>query len=319
MEPQSVTKAEPRVFQVVAGMLILVVMGSGLILAIHNVRQGRGDRRGGLTVTILMFVLSLAAWVLISDHAGGVDRLVPSFVAGLGQPAFFAGMFWVMYMALEPTVRRRWPHRLVGWSRLVQGRWRDPSVGRDVLTGIGFGCISAVVAVLYQVAPTWFGLPPASVDSMLSSVRNLTPARIAQTLLTVPVIAVFNALIAVYIPLLFYILLRREWMAAGLSFVLWAAIMSLAGLKHDWLLPLILGTLLGAIWTIVALRYGLLAMTFTFMTTFLLQGVSLTLDASLWYAASTDLAAVAVIGLAAAATYVSLGGRPLFKGSLLDA
>ena len=43
---------------------------------------------------------------------------------------------WLLYLALEPIVRRRWPDSLVSWTRLLRGRVLDPLVGRDVLLGV---------------------------------------------------------------------------------------------------------------------------------------------------------------------------------------
>ena len=38
-------------------------------------------------------------------------------------------------MAVEPFARRTWPKLLISWQRLLNGRFRDPLVGRDVLLG----------------------------------------------------------------------------------------------------------------------------------------------------------------------------------------
>ena len=42
---------------------------------------------------------------------------------------------WLIYIALEPFLRRRWPHRIISWNRLLRGNLRDPLVGRDILIG----------------------------------------------------------------------------------------------------------------------------------------------------------------------------------------
>ena len=49
----------------------------------------------------------------------------------IGQPLWAAGLLWLLYLALEPYVRRFWPATLVSWSRLMARQWRDPLVGRD--------------------------------------------------------------------------------------------------------------------------------------------------------------------------------------------
>jgi hypothetical protein len=56
-----------------------------------------------------------------------------AFSAALGRCSFLAAILGMWYLALEPTVRRRWPWRLVAWGRLLDGRLGDPLVGRDLL------------------------------------------------------------------------------------------------------------------------------------------------------------------------------------------
>jgi hypothetical protein len=40
---------------------------------------------------------------------------------------------------VEPYARQSWPKLMVSWQRLLNGRLRDPLVGRDVLLGIVAG------------------------------------------------------------------------------------------------------------------------------------------------------------------------------------
>ena len=64
------------------------------------------------------------------------------FLTFLGFGLVLSSFFWVLYIALEPYVRRRWPATLVSWSRLLAGGFRDPLVGRDVLAGCLVGAFS---------------------------------------------------------------------------------------------------------------------------------------------------------------------------------
>ena len=52
------------------------------------------------------------------------------------------GVFYLVYLALEPFVRRSWPTMLVGWSRALSGRVPDPVVGRDLIVGVVAGLVS---------------------------------------------------------------------------------------------------------------------------------------------------------------------------------
>ena len=89
----------------------------------------------------------------------------------------FSGMVvWVFYTALEPYVRRLWPDTLISWTRLLDGRLRDPLVGRHVLieglAGVVF--ISFAFMVPY-IAAEWTGIatarPPSDALEALSGTR----------------------------------------------------------------------------------------------------------------------------------------------------
>src|SRR3979411_3038913 len=67
----------------------------------------------------------------------------------------------MLYLALEPYVRRRDPHTLISWSRLLAGQWRDPLVGRDLLIGAVYGVLLTVFEGADNVLLPLFGkLPP---------------------------------------------------------------------------------------------------------------------------------------------------------------
>ena len=57
-------------------------------------------------------------------------------------------MVWLLYLAVEPFVRRRWPQTIVSWSRILGGKLRDPLVGGDILIGVAFGLFWALLLLL---------------------------------------------------------------------------------------------------------------------------------------------------------------------------
>src|SRR5207249_1641223 len=64
------------------------------------------------------------------------------------QPFFPALAAWLIYLGVEPFLRRRWPHRLIGWTRLLEGRFADPLVGREVLLGFLAGAGIALASCI---------------------------------------------------------------------------------------------------------------------------------------------------------------------------
>ena len=69
-------------------------------------------------------------------------------------------MLWIVYLALEPYVRRFWPDGILGWTRLLSGYVRDPRVGRDLLTGCVIGTVMGLLDGAIDLLPPLFGYPP---------------------------------------------------------------------------------------------------------------------------------------------------------------
>src|SRR5262249_8735348 len=69
----------------------------------------------------------------------------------------------MLYMAVEPYVRRRMPELLIGWARLLEGRLTDPRVGRSIPVRALVGGVSAVLLHLSNALRNWvpiFGQTP---------------------------------------------------------------------------------------------------------------------------------------------------------------
>ena len=83
-----------------------------------------------------------------------------------------SGLSWLLYMALEPYVRKLWPQTIISWTRLVSGRIRDPLVGRDVMFGVMLGLIWVVIIeIRFVFGIARFGIAPQmlSTDYLLAN------------------------------------------------------------------------------------------------------------------------------------------------------
>ena len=81
-------------------------------------------------------------------------------IAGFINAAGMGLGFWLVYLALEPFARRRWPQMLVSWTRALSGRWRDPLVARDLLIGALVGTTSGLImGPLRVLLPLRLGIP----------------------------------------------------------------------------------------------------------------------------------------------------------------
>ncbi len=145
-EPTGLSGQLQALFTLILVVFVLVLIGS-VVLAIRNLRLGRGDRKGALRLAIFVFIFTQLSRISTAHHTPTSDE-IGTILNGVQDSLFAAAFFWVVYLAIEPFVRRRSPHRIISWSRLLSGDFRDPLVGRDVLIGALFG----VVIALWQIS-----------------------------------------------------------------------------------------------------------------------------------------------------------------------
>lgn len=301
---------QPAASEVYATISIWLMAFTGAFLAWRNIRLGRSDRRGAVRLALALFCISLPADLLSMSHVAGTaetPRLAILFVTDLGLAAVAA----VMYLALEPYVRRKCPRVLIGWTRLMQVGWHDALVGSHVLAGLVLAITWTLVAVLQSLVSIRRGslppIPPANLWVSLLGAREFVGG----------IFSSFNSgiltsLFCLFLFFLMRLLLRRDWLAgASLGLLLIFGTLTFYG-SVSMTLPIVLANavLLIAL-TLVLVRLGLLALISMLVASQLLFLVPLTLDASRWYFGYTLGVLFAISALAAYAFYISLGGRSL--------
>ncbi|MFN2598404.1 MAG: protein kinase [Pyrinomonadaceae bacterium] len=305
-----------KIVQAIFLVLLMSVIAAGVLLARRNLRAGLGDRRGAFRLGVFVFASFMVSWVLRADHSARADSEFGLFIKGTEFALFISGLTWLFYLSIEPFVRRRAPQRIISWSRLLVGEWRDPLVGRDVLVGAAFGTAMGLLAFARQLAPRWAGLAPAApLTPQLDALLGLREVlgyffyiHLTQT--------IFLGLGFLFLFLLLNIVLRREWLAAGAVFLLFTA----SGLTqgHTLATGLVFDAALAALVIIVALRFGLLATISALFFYYLATEYPFTDDPSAWYAGATLFALALGLALAAYGFHTSLAGQRLFKGGLLE-
>jgi len=287
------------------GMILLVVAGAAL-LARRNYIRGRGDRHGASRLAYVVFATLIALWLCESHIVPTPVALLPFFLA-ISTALFYSGLMWILYLSLEPYVRRHWPQTLVSWSRLVMGQLRDPLVGRDVLFGVILG---DVWILIYHVGHALMMNKGAAPE--INSTDYLVGGRqaLGTWLIQVPA-AIEGTLLFFFVLFVLRVLLRKEWLAAIVFVAIWVTLKTLGS---DY--PSIEGpawTLLYAVAAIVVFRFGFVALAVGLFVTDMLLNVPLTLDFSSWYAGSTLLPLLSVAALAVWGFYNALAGQKLWK------
>jgi len=292
-------------------MLILAVF-----LAWRNIRLQRGDTRGASRLVAFTLFLDMLLWVCGASHVPTPHEL-DSFLRTLSWALLRAGTCWIVYIAVEPYVRRRWPQIMITWSRLLGGGVRDPLVGGHLLIGGAFG---VGLAAYY-----WAGLvrihfeqsgaidTGLSLDSMLDA-RHMT--------LVLDRSLVDSILVSLLLLLFFFLLrrmFRRLWLAAAAIIVVCTlGIFGSIGFAQLSLFDWFTVPLISALLVFILTRFGVLALMVAISISQTLTIFPLTTDFSPWYAGSSLFAIGSVLALTVYALYIALAGRPLFKAGFLD-
>jgi serine/threonine protein kinase len=291
----------------IIGIVLLVgALVGGTPLARRNYLRGRGDRQGALRLAIVFFLFEMALFLCYAHFTAIGDTIGLSILA-ISTGLLVSGTSWMLYMAIEPWVRRQWPKTIISWSRLLAGGWRDPVVGRDILLGVALGVVWILVFQVRYIFMMHMGASPG-----LGSTEALMGGRIALGgwLRQWPQ-SIQTTLVFFFVLLVLKALLRKEWLAA-LVFVAIFAVPS--GLSSSYV-PVELPTqiLVYAIALLIVIRFGLVPLAVAIFTIDMLANVPFSADLSSWYMTTSVLALVSVVAIAGWGFYHSLGGQPLFR------
>jgi hypothetical protein len=306
-EPESAQLGMDAGTLVFLALLLLLLLGGGA-LARANLRAGRGDRRSALRLAVVMYLALGAMWVLGGHHIAGPLEgwmLISAFTNAVGM----ALGFWIIYVALEPVARRRWPQMLISWTRAFAGRWRDPLVGRDALIGAVVGAAAGLILGPGRVLlPMRLGVPgypphlltvggPIDIGSFLAWTLSDT------------VYSVVWVLGIVFLLILVRSVVRLNWLAGVVVTLLYVG-NYLSSPSLGLTLPL--GALSIGIVVAVVVRYGVLAAVVAEAFRHLFGYRIYSSDPSNWAFYTAVLAVAIAVAAAWWGARTALAGRPLF-------
>jgi hypothetical protein len=311
MQAYQATRSERAALLIFILLLISVLVVSA-ILGRRNLRLGRSDRRGASRLAAFVFVAWTVAVFFGAHHVPNSAELglfIEFLVWGLG----LSGFMWVLYVALEPYVRRRWPATLVSWSRLLAGGFRDPLVGRDILVGCLLAAFTLALPRFGWFVSTWLGYPPPRPFSG-PEWQFLGPQSIVSHVAVALMFAPFFSLALLFVLFLFRSLLRNQTAAAVGWVLIFTLFFPLSFDPIGWVGALIFSSLA----VFVMIRFGLLALVANFMVFNILQNFPLTTQGSAWYAGISLTGIFLMAAMVFYGFYTSLGGRPVFGGTILE-
>jgi hypothetical protein len=291
-------------FAFTAVSVILWVAGG--LFARRNLRLGRGDRRGAFRIAASFFVAEFAALLLSIHWVPDARAVFFSLVRMPGAAILMQALLvWLLYLAVEPYFRARWPRPFVSWNRLLAGKLRDPLVGRDVLGGVLGG---VVLAAALQVASAF----PWSAALVA---RRSSGGDLALLLGTGPFLAhVLESVGYGFILILpgLLLLLAAHALVRRLPLALGIAI-PLCGVAFSWLFgfPLPVALLLSAGVYLFVIRLGVLPLCVATSTSILLLSLPMALSGPAWLVRPTLLGMAVPLAIALWGLRTTVGARTL--------
>ena len=296
--------------EVLLAIFSLALFIGGGIIARRNLRRGYGDTRGGRRLAIFIASGGVLWAVLRAHHTPlAMDEWVFLLIA-TGWSLVWTAFAWLIYISLEPYVRRWWPHTLISWARLLSGRVRDPLVGRDVLAGLlaGIGLVGLLIARAEVSRSAGVIVKPLDQAYVLEALR---PVSYLGLIVYFAIDTLNFALAMLGTLLLLRVIVRSE----RLSVVIWVMIVSTLNLGYGampW--DPVFAIALAAFAVAVLLRFGLVSTAVMLLFTDLLTRLPVTLDARAWYLPLSVFTLLLIGGLAVYGFVVALAGRSAFGG-----
>jgi predicted Ser/Thr protein kinase len=303
-----------RVSAATISLFILALLVGGFFLARRNMRLGRGDRRGAWRISAVLFVVGSLAQFLSWHPVAKLDAASSYFATQTAFGLFVVAFAWLSYVALEPYLRRRSPQLLISWTRLLEGRFRDSLVGRDLLAGAFLGSAYAAVVYFRNALPGWVNIParyPYDPGRFPMGSAAEAVGQLVGTITGALLPALGFASLLVLVQLVF----RKGWLAMGVCGLVLFIIL-LPGQNLFLEIPTIVLEVM--IYLIAIARFGLLGLAFTQLFNLLLTGFSQSFDFSHWYSVRSWVALLVCLVLAFYGLHRAMGGKPILSAIALE-
>jgi hypothetical protein len=263
-------------------------IGAG-ILARRHLASGSGDRRGAMRLGALVATVTFIGPLLQAHHTAAMGGQFPVVFAALAQGTMFGGIAWLLYMGLEPYARRVAPRWVVSWTRLLEGRIKDPMVGRDLVCGLAAAAASQGLLLLIdrlQLAST--GRIEWSYPHGMAPLRGML-ATLANLLHPVTLLLPFGVMSVL---ILSRAIIKKPWAAIAASAVVIGGFDILFnGLNPRSVVPVLVIVGVGA-------RWGLLALVAVALYIVNMSLVPVSADPAVWWTSSSWVGWGAIVALA---------------------
>jgi hypothetical protein len=284
-------------------VLVATISGSGifaLLMARRNWKLGRVDKRGAARLAYAQLLLAAIDWAG-RVHGAPHGVMFDLFLNALSLWLFSAAVMWLMYVALEPILRSRWPQSIVSWSRMLTGRFFDPVVSADILLGIMLGTAMWIVSQTVMQAS-------GPLDT--TSLQGLYGARMWVAILPGQILQAIRVGMFGLLGLFgLRILLRKDWLAVPVAALLFATVEQSLLNTIDWQFRYAMYVIVYAALAYVVLRRGLVVTSSLIVSSNMMNLILIGTDLSPWYTSTGFATLGLLIGITALVFWKSLGPR----------
>jgi len=306
------TSSLSRVRAVFTSAVSLTVVIGSILLARHNLRSNRADRKGAARLAGAYLVVQLVSLIISAHHLSGAVEEVANLFRVAGPLLFQCAILWLLYLAIEPFGRRFWPDGLLGWSRLLSGHVRDPRIGREILAGCVFAGALLLMDLIRALSPLLIGRPPG-LPTLGAEVESLIGfGRLYGTWSDQVFSAVQTALIFAMLLVAARLLVRNTWLSAlvGVAILTPAAGAGVPPGGIAWLYYLT-QTMVVALVIFAIFRYGLLVSVVMVLADNIPSAVPILPNGPSWASMPGNLSIALVVALACFGFYAARAGQPL--------
>jgi serine/threonine-protein kinase len=294
-----------RAGQIISLAIACIVLVGAALLARRNTRLHRSDSCGAMRLAGFVFCLYTLQHLFSMYHAPNANE-AGLILDAIGEALWRAAAVWILYLAVEPFVRRRWPQTIVSWSRVLAGKLRDPLVGGDILIGVAFGLFwSLLFQALFLLSQRLGDLPNPGALETLSGASHLASGFLSQ--FGGSIVFAFGAFFLLF---LLRLVLRRDWLATA-AFVGVFVLEKALGESELWVIPFLI--VVYVVLALLLLRYGIVPLIVGMLTADCLLNSPLTLDFTSWYISSSIVSVLVFVAIAGYGFRCAVAGKPLFE------
>ncbi len=311
--------AGPSASDIFLIVLLFLMLFGAVLLVRYNLKNGRGDVKGAIKLAIFFLVLLFCVHMLHTNWMLPYGDVINRFFGLLSEAVFDAVVIFMFYLATEPFIRKRWAEILISWNRLLNGDFRNPMIGRDVLVGFFLAICCSVFSfgvsyLEFTRNPNLIYEPFKTGNSYFLNGIVVSVGYLVQIVVS-PLIAPYILLFPL---LIFSLIFKKKWLAVLATILLFSIQIILQTFSGDaWvtLLPAIMVMVLNVFCLI---RFGFLSATAFVFVNLCVERLTPTFDPTSFYFPSTVMAFAVTFVFAIYAYYIATAGKPLFGQGFLE-